>query len=337
MLQSLYSSLLRLLPASLRAEFADEMEQVFLEEVAEAARSGHTALVATCLRELRDLLGMAVFLAWTGFQKKGITMETKPHSTQGSYLPAAWPQALLAAAYFVLPSFLFTSYLLVYELATALDWSPKYYDWLRGFLLPAILIGVLLLGFAGWMRGFPRWSYPYVGSILAIAMFLITARLDYTGQLAFLLLPLMPLTLLLLVVVGRRWKPLQALYEGVRSDPSQLSLAFACVLPLAFVFNLEETTYEGAYETATGLILALGVLVYMRSANAWQRALALPLTLVVAWTTAMAFSGYEIRSHNWSWPGILPFMLIQGSVFLVMIGLPSLLMIRTRRGQLGTT
>jgi len=47
-----YRSLLRLYPASFRAEFAAEMEEVFGEAVADAARRGRGALARLCLREV---------------------------------------------------------------------------------------------------------------------------------------------------------------------------------------------------------------------------------------------------------------------------------------------
>lgn len=51
----LYTHLLRLYPPGFRAEFAEEMRDVFALALAEAEQEGAFALVETCLAELRDL------------------------------------------------------------------------------------------------------------------------------------------------------------------------------------------------------------------------------------------------------------------------------------------
>jgi hypothetical protein len=47
-----YRCLLRLYPASFRAEFAAEMDEVFFQAIADAAHRGWGALARLCLREL---------------------------------------------------------------------------------------------------------------------------------------------------------------------------------------------------------------------------------------------------------------------------------------------
>jgi len=52
-----YALLLRLYPRRFRAEFAEEMQAVFAEAMAEATERGVAAFIAVCLGEMRDMPG----------------------------------------------------------------------------------------------------------------------------------------------------------------------------------------------------------------------------------------------------------------------------------------
>lgn len=71
-----YALLLFAYPPRFRAEFGEEMKEVFAEAVAEGAKRGGMALAGLVLRELRDWLWMVLGEHWAGARdwRKGIAM-----------------------------------------------------------------------------------------------------------------------------------------------------------------------------------------------------------------------------------------------------------------------
>ena len=64
-----YALLVRLYPRKFRDKFADEMQSVFADSIAEAAQRGLAALIALCLQELRDLPGAILREHWQARSK----------------------------------------------------------------------------------------------------------------------------------------------------------------------------------------------------------------------------------------------------------------------------
>ena len=155
------------------------------------------------------------------------------------------------------------------------------------FALP-ILIGMGI----GWIKKFPRWSYPYVGLVLgslaALGLNPLFSLIFPRGSVwpAWAILIVLGYSILvcrLLLLAARRWHPLQPLYQGIRQDWTQLSFG---LFPLAAVLfggiDHEEDPTLTIYVIAPTIILALGALLYLRSRTKAQRILALLFSLLLA-------------------------------------------------------
>ena len=296
-LSSAYRCLLRLYPASFRAEFAAEMEDVFRQAIQEAtmgeasdvaaASRGQGALVRLCLRELRDWPA-ALGREWAASLRAGVRpgqeggiMEDRP-SMHGA-APAPWGEALLGAAALLVPGLA----LALAELPTLHPWWPAFY--FGAYLF--ILLGLL----AGWVRGFPRWSYPYVGYGLVWPLWLSSVStpglrlLGYAfsrhqpwGWRAWLGLGAVAILALLLT---RSLRPLARLFTGAWRDWTRLSFALYGGLPLALwgLFDEVHRPHPVPYLILASLCLAAGALAYMRSGTDAGRLLSLLAGLTSSW------------------------------------------------------
>lgn len=145
----------------------------------------------------------------------------------------------------------------------------------------------------GWIKKFPRWSYPYVGLVLGSLaalglnplfslIFPRGSEWSAWGQI-LIVLSYSILACGLLLLTARRWRPLQPLYQGIRQDWTQLSFG---LFPLAAVLfggiDHEEDPTLTIYVIAPTIILALGALLYLRSTAKAQRILALLFSLLLA-------------------------------------------------------
>jgi len=290
----IYRLLLHCYPTPFRGEFAAEMEDVFDQAAADAACAGRAALAWLCVRELVDwprALGRewASCLQASLHKQRGALMNSSKPSfdplspTVASQPPAPWTHAALAAAGLLVPG-----------LALALTELPALHSrWATlvfgSYLL--VLIGLL----AGWIRGFPRWSYPYLGYGLFMAWYLSTVTtpgfriLGYTfvrherwGWRAWLGVACVAALALL---ATRSLRPLGRLFRGIWRDGDRLSLALYGVLPWVIWggFGEVHNPYSVCFLVVSSLFLAAGAYVHMRSSTAVRRLLALPSGLTASW------------------------------------------------------
>jgi hypothetical protein len=152
-------------------------------------------------------------------------------------------------------------------------------------LILAIGLGI------GWVHGFPRWVYPYIG--------LLTAHLAYSfyyiGSPRWLLLgsllwlPLLAV-LIPVLLLNRSPQPLGDLCSGIWRDWTRLSFAVYGFVPGLIFISFDEVHWpqEILNFSPAMLAMAAGALIYIRSTTVRQRALALLLALSLAWTIATA-------------------------------------------------
>ncbi len=203
---------------------------------------------------------------------------------------------------------------------------------------------VLLIGLGvGWVKGFPRWSYPYGGLVLASTwwwMGLGSPRVGiFNGPGAWIPLLVMSAVALLLT---RSWRPLRQLLERVWHDWSSLSFGLYGCLPLVIWLFFDEVIapYAAPYLVATSVILAAGALAYVRSARTWQWALALLMGMTLAWGVATVGTAtyWHGLQRPWMmepghWYGVVQGMVIAWGVLAGLIFAPALLSLLHRRGE----
>jgi hypothetical protein len=228
------------------------------------------------------------------------------------------------------------------------------YVWL-GYVTFWSLIGgylALLIGFGvGWVKGFPRWSYPYVGYVLVFTLyFMIVAtpglrifnytfgRNDLWGWRAWI--PFLVIAVIALLLT-RSMRPLLQLVTRVWQDWTRLSFGLYGIMPLVVFISFDEVNkgYQLPFMLVLTLVLAGGALAYMRSARTWQRALALLIGLTLSWavTTVGTAIYWDRRLEPWRepdrWYEILGRSAIAGTVLVALMFTPALLgrFIRNRR------
>jgi hypothetical protein len=284
----LYKALLYLYPPGFRAEFAEEMQDVFSQAIKDASLKGAFSLAYLCLNELLSLPVSLMRTHRSGHLGRG-TISALPMQKNSSF-DQSWQELVLALAVFLLPA----GAILINQT------SPP-----PTSLLSALLfLGVMV--FIGWMGGFPLWSIGNIGIVLVIAAYLVLFQwvtglvapalitnfspgpLDRStyllleiasrGMLWLILLCLTLLVVALLAVFNR----FQPLLRGVRHDWTLLSyiLYGEAVFALLLLFQTQRFTLN--YAIASLMCLLAGVWFFLRSPARWQRLLALVACLTLA-------------------------------------------------------
>jgi len=246
-------------------------------------------------------------------------------TTQLTY-PASWKETFLALIPFILLPVLFLFGLLLSLFITS---QPKPILAL-GILLP-VIVGFLFAMLIGWVKGFPRWVFPYWGFILLITLYIR----DFSGTIAgywvdgnwWAWTPVAAVAL-----IGTLWarglKPVSSLFKSIWKDWTLLSFAFYGTLPLMFLFAYDEvhgSPFEYIIQSAATLILAVGTAIYMRTENIWHRFASLVGGFSIGWLAVMIHLGiyWNGRQLFWmsepgSWTGTLNWTSQMG-VFLMLV------------------
>jgi hypothetical protein len=194
----------------------------------------------------------------------------------------------------------------------------------------------------GWVKGFPRWCYPYWALGLAFSSLLVGAATpglrifghtfehdELWGWRAWIPVLVVAVVALLL---SRSVRPLRQLITGIWHDWTRLSFGFYGLLPLVLMIAFDEVHGEGPYMAVLSVILAMGALAYMRSAKTWQRALALLLGMTLTWTAATVYLAiyWHGRQEFWMRQPINGYsmvrpMLIALGVLVALLLVPALL------------
>lgn len=214
--------------------------------------------------------------------------------------PSSWTAALAGTA----PFLVFGLFLIILEIPH--NWVVP--AWLANFRGPWIL-GILVLlpiGLGiGWVKGFPRWSYPYVGLVPLFSLYMMVVAtpglrvFNYTfgsndlwGWRA--LLPLLAVAVIALLIT-RSLQPVTNLFTNVRQDWTLLTFGMFGFMPLFVMIGFDEVDrlYSLPFMVALTLVMVGTVLAYLRSRHPWQRVLALLagiiLTVVVATVAPRAY------------------------------------------------
>ena len=193
------------------------------------------------------------------------------------------------------------------------------------------IIGVIGLGI-GWVKGFPRWSYPYAGLVLFIKGWWgdrdnLSGRLFVGPTSAILFWVMVGIVLL----VTRSLRPLGQFFRRIWHDWTLLSFGLYSLMPLVllnFAFDFVTGNYPLPYPIVSSLVLAGVALVYLRSSSMVQRASALLAGMTLCWAVAMvevAIYLYEAPKLPGYWAGDIRDMLSYWGVQMVLILVPVLL------------
>lgn len=150
LIKKVYRLLLAFYPAEFRAEYGEEMEAVFFTAVVNAQQSGGENSWHLFWREIRDWPG-SVLRAHRHERRRKMASN---HITEKKPLP--FKEFVAALLVFLVPLF---------GVLTSTIGSPP--EWVDNVLI-ALFLGILLLGFSlALFKRLPRWSFPYLGFLLA--------------------------------------------------------------------------------------------------------------------------------------------------------------------------
>ena len=317
-----YAWLLRLYPAAFRAEYGDEMQDVFASALAEAAKIGPAAKAALWLRELRDLPANLVrerqWDSKRSAREASMSTDSAGDGCSDNKRPDAaasesWRDALGGAGLFLLLPALLGVYAAAYALLGAQWPHPSTtYQVAGSILFGLIVVGFMAVACASWIRGFPRWSFPYLGFGILCSLLMrsvspgTTALGHEIGRPERLLWQAFVPALIvagIALLVTRSVQPLRKLAADAWKDWTRISFALYGMLPIALVVPFDETHGGALVGIGLGLVLGIGALTYMRSTRTWQRAAALAGGLAVAWLAATAWLTlfWNERQVFWMW------------------------------------
>jgi hypothetical protein len=271
----LYATVTILYPPAYRARFRQEMLDVFQEALLEAENCGRKQVWWLIWRELRDLPGVLV-RAHMEFIMAEQTVEK----------PTPWREVVLGAFLFLAGGL----YLI---------WNEIPHDWFGGALsnreasvqptMMAVFIGIhLLLPAAGlclgYLKGFPRWSYPYVGTLFVMSLYmsvlstpgLYIFNAEVFGGRRWGLGAFLPLLVALLIAiwVTRSLKPFIQLFSNAWEDWTVLTFAIFGFTPLliSIAFDEIDRLYSLYFMVFLTVVMLVTVVLYLRSTVLWQRA-----------------------------------------------------------------
>jgi hypothetical protein len=299
----LYRSLLSLYPRGFKAEFGDEMEEVFAALLSETLNLPRRAQLSLLWTELSHIPGEALRQHLTYGAGKSAKSEATPDGWEG---PAKPPEMLVALTVFLLP-------VVAIWLKSGQNFTT---GWLAGILIIMFFLGV--------QRGFPRWSLPYFGLALSAGSFLfifqwaadlvapsVISRLvvaPHNGSTHLLLqvfwagLMWMSLFVLVFMVLGvlALFRRFRTFLWRIRQDWTLISyiLYAGAMFMLALAFN--QYRFERPYTLASTFCLITGAWLYLRSSQRWKRTLSLlaGLTLAMWMATVGLWSGAPWQNWN---------------------------------------
>ena len=298
LLRWLFARALRLYPDEFRADFGEEMQHTFSDTIREAAARGAVPFTKTIAKEFFDFPA-ALWQAhrtrkpkWMLFQPKE-TMMSDENVLPFTEEPTAGE--VIAGS---LPFFIFGLILIFLELPH--EWNvPGWIDTVGRYLFAFLLI-LPAMGFGiGWVRNFPRWSYPYAGMAFVLAMYIQHAS---TPGLRFFGYPIfgrelwgwrawIPLGVAFVVAlaISRSLKPFVKFFTNLWEDWSIPSYLMVGLLPLIVAISFDEMDrlYSLYFMVPLAVLLVGMVVFYLRGRHPWQRILALTvgiLTILAATT-----------------------------------------------------
>lgn len=220
--------------------------------------------------------------------------------------PASWAAALAGTALFLILGL----GLIVGEIPH--DWPvPTWLPHLRSELFlstlvfPAIGLGI------GWARGFPRWSYPYVGHVLLFSWYVMSVatpglrvfnytfgRNDLWGWRAWI--PFFAMAGMALLIT-RSLHPVFKLFTNAWKDWTLLTFGMFGFMPLLVAVGFDEVDrlYSLYFMVALTLVMAGTALAYLRSTRLAQRVLALLVGIILTVTVVTVGPTVYWLEHGW--------------------------------------
>ncbi|MGD8404018.1 MAG: hypothetical protein PVJ21_10180 [Anaerolineales bacterium] len=307
----LYSQSLFLYPAKFRKDFGDEMEIVFNTAALSAAKNGWQSFFRCFWRELQDLPASIL--------REHLKARRARLNTQEQFTPITPGELWTALIIFLIPAL---STLLVKIVSIVnLDNIPHWVGIGMVIVFLGSLIVPLILAI---IRGFPRWSPPYLGALLVIVTFYgpfwrvwgwiyplvlgwfgsmgswsLPVRILIQGMQAALIWLLVLLSVLILVSIFRLLPHTRTLWKRIRQDWTQFSFFLYGGLVVHIILIFDEYQHDEPWLIAAWLVLATGCWLYLRSRQQSQCIFILLGGATLAMWIVAAGKLYLVPLQNW--------------------------------------
>lgn len=288
MIIRLYKMLLCLYPQWFRGEFGEEMLAVFADALANC--SGVWASVRPFLRELRDLPG-ALINAYQATLFEGGKM-----SVENKFISKSTPTQ---AAFGLLPFLAYGIVVLISNRFQLRIPQGVYLDF--SFYLLA-LIGLLI----GWLRGFPLWSYSYLGWALVFAWSWTNMHTGgfelfgyvFTRQEAWGYRIWIPfgVTILIALIWTRSLNSIKKFFTDIWNDWSRLILtSFTLGSWMLLIYDENHHPWLMLFILGSALITSAGVWFFLRSARLIGRV----FSIIGSFLGAAILGGISYATWDW--------------------------------------
>lgn len=195
--------------------------------------------------------------------------------------------------------------------------------------------GLIFAMLVGWVKGFPRWVFPYWGFIILIAIYLR----GFSGTIAgtwvdgnwWVWTPLIAIA-----IIGTLWArgltPIYTLLKSVWKDWTLLSFTIYGALPLMFFAAYDEVHNNGVIPSIIMLVLAVGAAAYLRTENIWHRFASLVGGFSIGWLAVMIhlsiyWNGRQLfwMTEPGSWVETLNWTSQMGAILMLILVAPVLI------------
>jgi len=229
-----------------------------------------------------------------------------PDKNQKHEPPASWASVLAGMIVFLI----YGLFLIAHEIPP--DWPVS--NWLRysNLVLLWCIIALPPIGLCvGWVKGFPRWSYPYLGNVLLQGLYMMSVatpglrffnytfgRNDLWGWRAWI--PFLVAAVISLLVT-RSLKPIIKLFTKVWKDWTLLTYGMFGFMPMLVWISFDEMDklFSLPFMIILTLVMVGTVLLYLRSTHQWQRVLILAVGVITVTATAVAVPAVYWRENGW--------------------------------------
>lgn len=323
LIMRVYRVLLVFYPSEFQAEFGEEMVRVFGKATDDAKTVGRLCLIRFLGREIRDWPG-AIWQAHLEARKGSPMMENELSSS----VRLTRNEIITAMALFVLPT--------VPAILKFLFGYQTVINFIGDGLTIGLLVFVAVVLVLGVLKGFPRWSVPFLGiAVTALVMLELSWRIwgliyqpvqsaigyyTKTLQVRVLYSTLMSgffwftafIVAIALVMLLAIWPRTRRLAQTIRQDWTLLSFMLYSGVVFALELVFEEYRYDELWKIACWTSLALGAWIYLKSSTPRKRILLLLVAVTLAyWIAAIgkwylvplqswgAFFGYDYETYRW--------------------------------------
>ncbi len=244
----------------------------------------------------------------------------------------SWSETLAAIALFAL-----------WGLGLIFDELPHEWalpNWIRsvsGFLFVGTIV-LLPVGLCiGWIKNFPRWSYPYVAHVLLFSLYMMNVATpglvfgrELWGWRAWIPLAVVAVISLL---ITHSLHPLQKLFTNIWDDWTVLTFGLFGSMPLliAIVFDEIDRLYSLYFMVILTLLMVGTAFIYMQRPVHKERIAVLLIGILLTITLAMSASTIYWLNHGGT--NIVPAIVTGIVVFLVLFS-PALISLLPRSKRL---